>query len=201
MVIDNRITVALTGASGVPYALTLLQALVRHKQHIWLLVSDAAREVIRLEMGQTLPANHEQTEHYFRHYCQDTTGAIRLLANNDWSAPPASGSGAPTRMVICPCSMGTLAAVACGLSNNLIERAADVAIKEQHQLIILPREMPFSPLHLEHMLKLARLGVVVMPASPAFYHQPQSVQDIVDFVVDRLLKHLGLEGTLPAWGV
>ena len=97
--------------------------------------------------------------------------------------------------------MGTLAAIACGLSNNLIERAADVVIKEQHQLIVLPREMPLSALHLENMLKLARLGVIVMPASPAFYHQPQSVQEMVDFVVDRLLKHLGLQGTLPAWGV
>jgi 4-hydroxy-3-polyprenylbenzoate decarboxylase len=97
--------------------------------------------------------------------------------------------------------MGTLAAVACGLSNNLIERAADVAIKEHHSLIIVPREMPLSVLHLENMLKLARLGVVVMPASPAFYHQPQSIQDVVDFVVERILKHLGLQGTLTAWGV
>lgn len=198
---DNRITVAITGASGSPYALALLQALVKHKQQIFLLISDAAREVMRLEMGHALPSSREDSEGFFRQQCQDDTGAIHLLANHDWLACPASGSGAPTRMVICPCSMGTLAAIACGLSNNLIERAADVVIKEQHQLIVLPREMPLSALHLENMLKLARLGVIVMPASPAFYHQPQSVQEMVDFVVDRLLKHLGLQGTLPAWGV
>lgn len=215
MPIDKRITLAITGASGSPYALTLLRALLAQQQQVYLLVSDAAREVMRMEMGETLPADREACEFFFRQRCggnndgcgndssnnNDSTGSIHLLDNNDWSSAPASGSGAPRRMVICPCSMGTLAAVACGLSNNLIERAADVAIKEQHQLVLLPREMPLSALHLEHMLRLAKLGVTVMPPCPGFYHQPRSVQDMVDFVVDRVLKHVGLSGILPAWGV
>lgn len=201
MVNDNRITLAVTGASGWPYALSLLQTLVKQQQQVFLLISDAAREVVRLETGEALPTQQQDCQAYLRHYCQDNTGLIQLLNNHDWLSCVASGSGAPRRMVICPCSMGTLAAVACGLSNNLIERAADVAIKEHHSLIIVPREMPLSVLHLENMLKLARLGVVVMPASPAFYHQPQSIQDVVDFVVERILKHLGLQGTLTVWGV
>ncbi len=196
----NRITVAITGASGTLYALALLRALVERQQHIFLLISDAAREVLRLEMQTTLDAEHDSTEAFFRQYCNDQQQYIHLLDMHDWSAAPASGSGAPHRMVICPCSMGTLAAIACGLSNNLIERAADVILKEQHQLIILPREMPFSALHLENMLKLAKLGTTIMPPCPAFYQQPQSVADMVDFVIDRVLTQLGLTGILPAWG-
>lgn len=197
----NRITVAITGASGTPYALALLRALVEQQQHIFLLISDAAREVLRLEMHISLSTDHASTECFFRQYCEDTQGFIHLLHSHEWSAAPASGSGAPHRMVICPCSMGTLAAIACGLSNNLIERAADVVLKEQRQLIILPREMPLSAIHLENMLKLAKLGAIIMPPCPAFYQQPQSVTDMINFVVDRILKQLGFAGTLPAWGV
>lgn len=197
----NRITVAITGASGTPYALALLRALVARQQQVFLLISDAAREVLRLEMNITLSAERASAEAFFRQHCNDTQGLIRLFDSHDWSAAPASGSGAPQRMVICPCSMGTLAAIACGLSNNLIERAADVVLKEQHRLIVLPREMPLSALHLENMLKLAKLGVTIMPPCPAFYQQPQSIDDIVDFVVDRILTQLGFSGTLPAWGV
>lgn len=200
MTIDKRITVAITGASGSPYALALLKALVARQQSIFLMISDAAREVLRLEMNISLANNPTEAQDFFRQYCNDEHGLITLLSSHDWSAPPASGSGAPHRMVICPCSMGTLAAVACGLSNNLIERAADVVIKERHRLIVLPREMPLSALHLENMLKLARLGVTVMPPCPAFYQQPQSVADMVNFVVDRVLTQLELAGTLPAWG-
>ena len=104
-------------------------------------------------------------------------------------------------MVVCPCSTGTLSAIATGASDNLIERAADVAIKEGRKLILVPRESPFSAIHLENMLKLSRLGVTIMPAAPGFYHQPQSVDDLVDFMVARLLDHLGLEQTLmKRWG-
>lgn len=197
----NRITVAITGASGTPYALALLRALVARQQQVFLLISDAAREVLRLEMNIMLSADRASAEAFFRQHCHDSQGLIRLFDSHDWSAAPASGSGAPQRMVICPCSMGTLAAIACGLSNNLIERAADVILKEQHRLIVLPREMPLSALHLENMLKLAKLGVTIMPPCPAFYQQPQSIDDIVDFVVDRILTQLGFSGTLPAWGV
>ncbi len=118
-----------------------------------------------------------------------------------WTAPVASGSGAPSAMVVCPCSTGTLSAIACGASDNLIERAADVALKEGRKLVLVPRETPFSAIPLENMLKLARLGVTIMPAAPGFYHQPESVEDLVDFMVARLLDHLGVEQTLvKRWG-
>ena len=118
-----------------------------------------------------------------------------------WMAPVASGSGAPSAMVVCPCSTGTLSAIASGASNNLIERAADVALKERRQLLLVPREAPYSEIHLEHMLKLTRMGVVVVPASPGFYQRPQSVEDMVDFIVARLLSQLGFEQSLlPRWG-
>lgn len=116
-------------------------------------------------------------------------------------APVASGSSAPRAMVVCPCSTGSLSAIATGASDNLIERAADVMIKEKRQLILVPREMPFSAIHLEHMLKLAQLGVTIMPANPGFYNQPQSVDDLVNFVVARILDHLNVEQDLvKRWG-
>ena len=197
----HRLTLALTGASGMPYALALLKALVARQQQVYLMVSDAAREVLRLEHDIVLPADRAAAEACFRDLGGDTASHIRLLDNREWTAAPASGSGAPRRMIICPCSMGTLAAVATGLSNNLIERAADVAIKEGHRLVIAPREMPFSAIHLEHMLKLVRLGVTVMPPCPGFYHRPTDIDGLVSFVVDRLLKQVGLEGEMTGWGV
>ena len=113
----------------------------------------------------------------------------------------ASGSAAPKQMVVCPCSTGSLSAIANGASDNLVERAADVVIKERGQLILVPREMPLSSIHLEHMLKLSQMGVTIMPAAPGFYHQPKSISDLVDFVVARILDHLGLDQQLMArWG-
>lgn len=197
---DRRLTLALTGASGMPYALTLLRALLAREQQVLLLVSDAAREVLRLELDLELPAEAPAAGALLRTVCAGAGGSLVLLGNQEWQAAPASGSGAPSRMVVCPCSMGTLAAIAHGLSNNLIERAADVALKEGHRLILVPREMPVSALHLENMARLARLGATVMPACPAFYQQPATVQDLVDFVVDRILVQLGLPGLLPPWG-
>ncbi|MCC2636453.1 MAG: putative aromatic acid decarboxylase [Moraxellaceae bacterium] len=200
MTVDPRLTLAITGASGMPYALTLLGALLEREQEVLLLVSDAAREVLRLEMDFELPADSDAAAQAWRARCGSTKGILRVLGKHEWTAAPASGSGAPRRMVICPCSMGTLAAIAAGLSNNLIERAADVVLKEGHRLILLPREMPFSALHLNNMARLARLGATVMPPCPAFYQQPQSLQDLVDFVVDRVLAQLDLPGLLPGWG-
>ena len=197
----HRLTLALTGASGMPYALGLLKALVARRQQVYLLVSDAAREVLRLEHDIVLPADRAAAEACFRDLGGDTESHIRLLDNREWTAAPASGSGAPRRMLICPCSMGTLAAVATGLSNNLIERAADVAIKEGHRLVLLPREMPFSAIHLQHMLTLAKLGVTVMPPCPGFYHRPTDIDGLVGFVVDRVLKQVGLEGDGTPWGM
>ena len=126
---------------------------------------------------------------------------ILVNTSRDWFSPVASGSAAPRSMVICPASGGTISAIACGASNNLIERAADVVIKEKQQLIVVPRETPLSELHLENLLKLARLGVTVMPAMPGFYQNPQTIDDLVDFLVARLLDHLNIEQSLlPRWG-
>lgn len=197
----HRLTLALTGASGMPYALGLLKALVARRQAVTLLLSDAAREVLRLEHDIILPADPAAAEACFRELSGDRDGLIRLYANNDWSCAAASGSGAPRRMVICPCSMGTLAAIAQGLSDNLIERAADVALKERRRLIVVPREMPYSEIHLEQMLRLTRMGALLLPASPGFYHRPQRIEDLIDFVVARILTHLGIEQRLlPSWG-
>jgi 4-hydroxy-3-polyprenylbenzoate decarboxylase len=124
-----------------------------------------------------------------------------VFGREDWFAPVASGSNAPDAMVICPCTMGTLGSVAAGLSENLIERAADVMLKEGRKLIFVPRETPFSTLHLETMLKLARAGAVILPANPGFYHHPQRVEELVDFVVARILDHLGVTHELMRrWG-
>ncbi len=196
----HRLTLALTGASGMPYALGLLKSLVARRQAVTLLLSDTAREVLRLEHDLVIPADLAAAEARFRELSGDRDGLIRLYANHDWNCAAASGSGAPRRMIICPCSMGTLAAVATGLSNNLIERAADVAIKEGHRLVLLPREMPFSAIHLQHMLTLAKLGVTVMPPCPGFYHRPTDIDGLVGFVVDRVLKQVGLEGDGTPWG-
>jgi 4-hydroxy-3-polyprenylbenzoate decarboxylase len=126
---------------------------------------------------------------------------LRVFGREDWFAPVASGSNPPEAMVICPCTMGTLAAVAAGLSDNLIERAADVALKEGRKLILVPRETPFSSLHLENMLKLSRAGAVILPANPGFYHEPKRVEDLVDFIVARILDHLGVKHDLmQRWG-
>ncbi|XLM19963.1 UbiX family flavin prenyltransferase, partial [Chromobacterium piscinae] len=126
---------------------------------------------------------------------------LEVYGREEWFAPAASGSNPPDAMVVCPCSMGTLAAIRHGMSDNLIERAADVCIKEQRKLVLVPRETPLSAIHLENMLELARLGVVILPPSPGFYTHPKSVDDMVDFVVSRVLDQLGVEQTLtPRWG-
>ena len=126
---------------------------------------------------------------------------LKVFGRDEWFAPVASGTNPADAMVVCPCTMGTLGSIAAGLSDNLIERAADVMLKENRKLIIVPREAPFSVIHLENMLKLARAGVVILPANPGFYHHPQSVDDVVDFIVARILDHLGIEHQLMArWG-
>jgi 4-hydroxy-3-polyprenylbenzoate decarboxylase len=127
---------------------------------------------------------------------------IKVWAAKDWFSPVASGSGAPKTMVICPCSGGTLAAIAHGLSDNLVERAADVILKERGRLILVPRETPFSTLHLQNMLSLSQMGVTIMPAAPGFYHKPTSIDELLDFMVARILDHLGIENTASErWGV
>lgn len=198
---DGPISLAITGASGAPYALRLLEILLRTGRDVYLMISDAGRLVIKEETGLELPVAPAAVAAVLAERCQVGEGRLRVFARDDWFAPVASGSSAPAAMVICPCSGGTLAAVAHGLCNNLIERAADVVIKEQRKLVIVPREAPVSVIHLENMLKLARLGAVVLPASPGFYHRPQGLDELVDFVVGRILDQLGIEsGVIRRWG-
>ena len=193
---SKRITLAFTGASGAPYGLRLLQCLLQADCEVFVILSKAARVVIGMETELKLPAGTGKAEQALRDWVQTDRGTLVVCGLEQWTSPVASGSGAPAAMVVCPCSTGTLSSIACGASDNLIERAADVAIKEGRKLILVPREAPFSPLHLENMLKLSRLGVTIMPAAPGFYHQPQTVGDLVDFIVARLLDHLGVEQTL-----
>ncbi len=198
---SRRVTLALTGASGQPYGLRLLRALLDADTEVHVVVSKAARVVIGTETELRLPAGTEAAREALRAWSGTDRGELKVFGQEQWTAPVASGSGAPASMVICPCSTGTLSAIACGASDNLIERAADVALKEQRQLILVPRESPYSAVHLENMLKLSRLGATILPASPGFYHEPRSVDDLVDFVVARILDHLKIPHTLVGrWG-
>jgi 4-hydroxy-3-polyprenylbenzoate decarboxylase len=198
---DNTLSLAITGASGAPYGLRLLECLLQARQRVYLMVSQAAQVVLATETTLQVPGRPEAMQAFFSELFAAEAGQLEVFGREQWMAPVASGSNAPRAMVVAPCSTGTLSAIATGASNNLIERAADVMIKERRQLILLPREMPLSAIHLEHMLKLAQLGVTIMPASPGFYHRPQSVEQMVDFVVARILDHLGLEHTLlTRWG-
>ncbi len=197
----QTITLALTGASGMPYGIRLLERLLAADRQVYLLYSQVAQIVAQQEMNMSLPSRPQEAELFFNQLYHLPEGQLRVFGREEWFAPVASGSNPADAMVICPCSMGALAAIAAGLSQKLIERAADVMLKENRPLIIVPREMPFSTIHLENMLKLARSGVIILPANPGFYHHPQSIQDIVDFVVARVLDHLGIEHTLmPRWG-
>lgn len=198
------VTLALTGASGAPYALRLLECLIAAGCPVSLLISRAAEVVLKQETNLGLPDINDGLEAQQAYLCR-RFGAdkqqLTLYGREDWFAPVASGSSAPRDMVICPASGGTLSAVASGASNNLIERAADVAIKERRRLIMVTREMPLSSIHLQNMLTLSQMGVVIMPASPGFYSEPQSIADLVDFVVARILDQLGIDqGLLPRWG-
>ncbi|MES9887532.1 MAG: flavin prenyltransferase UbiX, partial [Candidatus Sedimenticola sp. 6PFRAG1] len=164
-------------------------------------VSDAGRIVIPTETGIELPDTPEEIGAFLSGRYAAAEGQLTVFGRDQWTAPVASGSNAPEAMVVCPCSVGTLSAIASGASNNLIERAADVALKEQRKLILVVRETPLSAIHLENMLKLARLGVVIMPASPGFYNRPTSLDEVVDFMAARVLDHLGVEaGLAPRWG-
>ena len=201
MSVPKRITLALTGASGIQYGLRLLECLLQSESRVYLLLSQPAQVVAAMETDIGLPARGAEIEAFFQHRHGVGRDRLRVFGQAQWTAPIASGSGAAEAMVICPCTTGTLAAVATGQSRSLIERAADVALKERRSLILMPREMPLSEIHLEHMLKLARMGAVIMPPNPGFYHRPRRIEDLVDFVVARVLDHLGLAHELtPRWG-
>lgn len=197
----DRVTLAITGASGVQYGMRLLECLVAADVQVMVLISRAAQVVFATETDIKLPGSASEQESFLTEHCSAKDGQIRVFGREQWMSPVASGSGAPAAMVVCPCSTGSLSSIACGASNNLIERAADVALKERRKLILVPREAPYSEIHLEHMLKLTRMGAVMIPASPGFYNRPETVEDMVDFVVARILNQLGVEQTLmPRWG-
>lgn len=201
MTSPRTITLAITGASGAQYGLRLLECLLGAGCSVYLMVSDAARVVLATETGERLPDGVEATQAHLRARFGPPAEQLRVFGRDDWMAPVASGSSAPASMVICPCSTGTLSAIATGASNNLIERAADVALKERRQLILVPRETPYSEIHLENMLKLTRMGALVLPASPGFYQRPRQLADLIDFIVARILDQLGLpQALLPRWG-
>ena len=197
-----RIVLALTGASGVQYALRLLGCLLEQGCHVYLLVSRPAHVVIGMDTDLRVPGRTADMQRFFEQRHAGAPGTLEVLGMEQWSASIASGSGAPDAMVICPCTTGTLASVAGGLCTSLLERAADVVLKERRRLIVMPREMPFSEIHLENMLRLARMGAIVMPPNPGFYNHPEGIDDLVDFVVARVLDHLDIDHALtPRWGL
>jgi 4-hydroxy-3-polyprenylbenzoate decarboxylase len=196
----KTIAVALTGASGMPYGLRLIESLIKADCRVQLVYTQAAQIVAKQEMDLTLAGTRETAELLGSRFAA-AEGQLQVYGREEWFAPIASGTNPPDAMVICPCTMGTLASVAAGLSSNLIERAADVCLKEGRKLVIVPREAPFSTLHLENMLRLSRMGVVILPPNPGFYHHPQSIQDLVDFVVARILDQISVPHSLMArWG-
>lgn len=198
---NKRISLGITGASGAIYALNLLKNLTRHYEEVHVMISDAGRIVIATETSLKLPEAPSRIQQVLSEYCQSDESIIRVYAKENWYSPVASGSAAPRQMVICPASMGCVSAIATGASNTLMERAADVILKERGQLILLPREMPFSTIHLRNLLTLSEAGVTVMPAAPGYYNQPTTIDELADFVSARVLNHLGVENSLnQAWG-
>ena len=198
---SKTVCLAFTGASGMPYGIRLLECLLEAGCHVQLLYSQVAQVVAKQEMDLELPARAAEAQTHFRERYAALPGKLDVYGREEWFAPVASGSNAPDAMVVCPCTMGTLASIAQGLGSNLIERAADVVLKEGRKLVLVPRETPFSAIHLENMLRLSRAGAVILPPSPGFYQHPQSVQDIVDFVVARVLDQIGVPHALmQRWG-
>lgn len=196
-----KITIGLTGASGIAYGLRLIECLLDAGAQLGIIYSQAAQIVAKQELDLTLPTRPQDAVPFFCERFDAPPERVAVYGREDWYAPIASGSNPGDAMVICPCSMGTLGAVTAGLSDNLIERAADVMLKERRKLILVPRETPLSLIHLENMARLARAGALILPANPGFYHRPQYVEDLVDYVVARVLDHLGIRhALLTRWG-
>lgn len=197
----KRITLALTGASGMAYGLRLLECLLRAGCAVDLLLSQAARIVAKQELDLQLPSGNAQLVEFFDARYSGHRGKLAAYGKEEWFAPVASGSNPAAAMVICPCTMGSLAAIAHGLADNLIERAADVILKEKRPLILVARETPFSLIHLRNMTALAEAGATILPANPGFYHRPQNVEQVIDFIVARILDQLGIAHELISpWG-
>ena len=193
---DLPIVVAITGASGAPYAVRLLEQLLAADRQVWLIVSSHGLRLLRTELAiDSIDALKKQVG------ADAWRRLVTVFDDADRGAAPASGSARNAGMVICPCSMGTLSAVSIGASRSLVERAADVALKERRTLVLVPRETPLSAIHLQNMLRLSRAGAVIMPAAPGFYNRPQTVAELVDFIVARVLDHVGVEHELvKRWG-
>ncbi|MDQ2069576.1 flavin prenyltransferase UbiX [Natronospira bacteriovora] len=197
----DDISLAFTGASGAQYGLRLLDCLLQADRRVHLMLSKPAQVVIGTETDVKLPGRHADMARFLAERSGVTEERLRVYGQDEWTSALASGSGAPRTMVVCPCTTATVSNIAMGASRSLIERAADVVLKERHRLVLVIRETPFSEIHLENMLRLARMGAIILPANPGFYHRPDSVEALVDFVVARTLDHLGVEHDLMArWG-
>ena len=197
MVNKKEILIAVTGASGVIYAKFLIEYLVNCSFDVNLILSKNSIDVINIELGTDIQKDDIQIKKFLN--CN--TKKIKLYREDDFLSPYASGSHRFDAMVIVPCSMGTLSAITNGFAHNLITRAADICLKEKIKLILVPRETPFSSIHLENMLKLSRCGAIILPAVPGFYNKPREVSDLVKFVVSRILDHIEIENDLvKRWG-
>ncbi|KAB0664448.1 UbiX family flavin prenyltransferase [Oryzomonas japonica] len=200
MTAQKRVFVALTGASGSIYGIRLLEELLKRGFLLTVAASESGQLVCREETGLDLGGDPPAATARLCAHLGVKLG-VEVVVADDLLACAASGSAAPAAMVVAPCSMGTLARIACGTSGNLIERAADVMLKERRPLLLVPRETPLSEIHLENMLKLARAGVRIIPAMPAFYHQPATIDDLVNFVVGKVLDQLDIPNELfKRWG-
>lgn len=197
----QTVTLAFTGASGIPYGMRLLECLLQSGKTVWLLYSQAAQIVAQQESQLKLPSAPEACQQFLCERFHVSPQQLRVFGKDEWFAPPASGTNPADAMIICPASMGVVAAIAHGTSDHLIERAADVALKERRPLIIVPRETPFSSLHLKNLLTLSELGAIILPPAAGFYHYPKSMEDLIDFVVARILDQLRIPHQLmPKWG-
>ena len=194
-------TIAISGASGAPYALRLLQALAKGGHSIYLTISGDGLSILNDETGMMLKGSETDIQYALEKHLEAKEGQINFFDEDNMYAPIASGSVKVDAMVVIPCSMKALASISQGFASNLIERAADVMLKEKRKLIIVPRETPLSVIHLRNMLRLAEAGCHVIPAMPAFYHHPKRVSDMVDFVAGRVLDSMGVDNDLsPRWG-
>src|SRR5512139_642760 len=194
-------TVAITGASGAPYAHRLLQVLIKGGHSVYLTISGDGLSIMNDEMDLLLKGSETDIQYALERHFEAKEGQIAYFDEDYMYAPIASGSVKVDAMVVIPCSMKTLASIANGFASNLIERAADVTIKEKRKLIIVPRETPLSPIHLRNLLSLSEHGCHIIPAMPAFYHRPKNIQDLIDFIAGRVLDAMGVEnGLSPRWG-
>jgi 4-hydroxy-3-polyprenylbenzoate decarboxylase len=199
--VKKPIILAMTGASGAVYGLRLLEQLLQANQTVYLILSKPAHIVINMETDLKIPDSPKAVQSLLNQYYQSTTDQLHVFGLEEWTAPIASGSAVSDSMVICPCTSATLAAVSQGMSQDLMERAADVILKERKQLILVHRETPLSAIHLENMLRLTKMGALILPANPAFYHKPNTINELIDFIVARILDHLDIEHHLfSRWG-